>query len=899
MVLFEFDRRALKVILARYLLIGLPIIFFSFFLLNTVYNKKKSDFLIQIEINQNNLVSLHQYQFLKLFQTSFDDLNVLANSDELTRFITESSDQNYSEAKDMFFRFLNSKELYLQLRFLSLDGDEVIRVDRNVESRELYERKNLQNKRNRYYFKSLENLSSGDLYISDFDLNVENGVIQRPYTPTIRFGIPVYDRGDKQGFLLINLDGFTILDLLKDIASKTSQDIEIGILDATNYLSLSSFDEDALLESSFFLNRGGGNPLYKQLNENNKDDISFIRDDLHYLYSNLSTTNENFTPFFDQISGTWFLISSFSESEMIKRYGDYFIQYKGIQYIILLIESFLLLLFVIFATQKETEHLLLLASGIISDFTHDGVLITNSNRKVIYCNPIFESIFGFKLSDIKGKAPSSFLKGDINPFLSYAKSGDVIWEGNIWDVTSENVHIQKYLRIRTVSTSTSKQIAYYIGIYSEPRNIPVIEDIYEKRELNMDYSPFIHESVKPLLAKVDLGENERKIVIALRIKEFSVLRSALTEEEENTLISNISLRVKKELSQNSAIIAPSSHMLFIALKTDDEPIDRVMERIDRAVNSIKFTDKMYSIDYVSGVSMAPEHGDDVNDLIQKANIALEAISRVKNSKYLLFDHNVFEEVNQYYKIKNQIDNAFINKEFYVVYQPQNNTKTNAIIGLEALVRWTSSTLGPVYPSTFVPIMEEDSTQIKKLGKYILKKVVRECKHLISNVSSDFRISINLSSQEFVDISIIKELVSQIQTEEFPLQNISFEITETVLSDNLDFTNSIIEILHHNNITVAIDDFGTGYSSLGYLKKLNTDKLKVDRIFIKDYPENDDGSILKAIAKLAHELNMKIIVEGVETEIQRQFIMDLGCHEYQGYFCSKPVAIAEITKLLDL
>ena len=897
MVLFEFDRRALKVILVRYLLIGLPIVVFSFFLLTTLYEKRKTDFLVQIEMNQNNLVSLHQYQFLKLFQTSFDDLNVLANSDELTRFIAEGSERNYGEAKEMFFRFLSSKELYLQLRFLNLEGYEVVRVDRNIENRELYERRNLQNKSQRYYFKSLEDLNPGDLYISDFDLNVENGVIQRPYTPTIRFGIPVFYQGEKQGYLLINLDGFTILDLMKEIAIESKQDLEIGILDATNYLSLSSFDEDTLLESSFFLNRGGGNPLYKQI-LNNNEEPRFLHNDLHYLYSRLTTSRENYRPIFDQISGNWFLVSSFNESEMIDRYGEYFIRHRGVQYISLLVESFLFLLFIILATQKETEHLLLLASGIISDFTHDGVLITNSNRRVIYCNPIFESIFGFRFADIKGKTPSNFLKGDINPFLSFPKNGDLVWEGNIWDVTSENVHIQKYLRIRTVSTS-SKQIAYYIGIYSEPRKAPVMEEIYEKRELSMDFSPSILESIKPLLGEMEEDQNERKVVIALRIKEFSVLKSALTEQEENTLISNISLRVKKELSQNSAIIAPSSHMLFIAMKINDEAIESVMERIDRAVSSIRFTDKMYSIDYVSGVSMAPDHGDDVNDLIQKANIALEAISRVKNSKYLLFDHNVFEEVNQYYKIKSQIANGFKNEEFYVVYQPQNNAKTNDIIGLEALVRWTSSTLGPVYPSTFVPIMEEDVTQIKKLGKYILNRVVRECKDLLARVPSDFRISINLSSQEFIDINIIKDLVSQIQTEDFSLENISFEITETVLSDDLDFTNTIIETLHHNNITVAIDDFGTGYSSLGYLKKLNTDKLKVDRIFIKDYPKDDDGSILKAIAILAHELNMKIIVEGVETEEQRQFIMELGCQEYQGYFCSKPVSIAEIMKLLDL
>ncbi|WP_210411440.1 GGDEF domain-containing phosphodiesterase [Oceanispirochaeta crateris] len=180
-----------------------------------------------------------------------------------------------------------------------------------------------------------------------------------------------------------------------------------------------------------------------------------------------------------------------------------------------------------------------------------------------------------------------------------------------------------------------------------------------------------------------------------------------------------------------------------------------MDRIDRAVASLQFSDERCYIDYISGVALGPDHGDEINDLLEKANIALEAITRIKRNKYLLFDQNINEEVSQYFRIKKEIDFAFEREEFTVVYQPQNDAISNKIIGLEALVRWNNQNLGSVPPSVFVPILEENPIQIKKLGKYILSRVVRECRELLEITNDDFRISVNLSSQEFTDFTIIK------------------------------------------------------------------------------------------------------------------------------------------------
>ena len=134
--------------------------------------------------------------------------------------------------------------------------------------------------------------------------------------------------------------------------------------------------------------------------------------------------------------------------------------------------------------------------------------------------------------------------------------------------------------------------------------------------------------------------------------------------------------------------------------------------------------------------------------------------------------------------------------------------------------------------------------------------------------------------------------------DYPQLKWCFEITETTLVDNLDIANEIIQLLHEQGIEISIDDFGTGYSSLGYLKKLNADEIKIDRMFIGDYPERDNGNILKAIVAMGNEMGIKLIIEGVETEAQYEYIKLLQCGNYQGYFGSVPKSWTQIVAILQ-
>jgi EAL domain-containing protein (putative c-di-GMP-specific phosphodiesterase class I) len=230
----------------------------------------------------------------------------------------------------------------------------------------------------------------------------------------------------------------------------------------------------------------------------------------------------------------------------------------------------------------------------------------------------------------------------------------------------------------------------------------------------------------------------------------------------------------------------------------------------------------------------------------------------------------------------------------MLYQIQKDIVNNEFTGVEALLRWNSPVLGNVSPVEFITVIE-NSFFVNQLSLMVLNKVIKDFSPYVKYLGDEFRISINLTSFDFFSDQIIHNLVSVIEKSPISTKNFCFEITESGYLENKDKTNSIIDFLHSKNITVAIDDFGTGFSSLEVLKKLHIDKVKIDRSFIKDYPEKDDGVMLKTIANLVKILNFGILLEGTETKEQVEFALESGCDEIQGFYISQPIYIENLVR----
>ncbi len=237
--------------------------------------------------------------------------------------------------------------------------------------------------------------------------------------------------------------------------------------------------------------------------------------------------------------------------------------------------------------------------------------------------------------------------------------------------------------------------------------------------------------------------------------------------------------------------------------------------------------------------------------------------------------------------------AIKNDELVVYYQPQINAKNNKLTGMEALVRWQHPTMGLVSPARFIPLAEATGVIIE-LDQIVMKTAMKQMTKWYKQGLNPGKLALNLTIQQLQKKDFINVLESIINETQCQTDWIELELTEGQIMTNPDKAIAVLKQVNSMNIELAIDDFGTGYSSLSYLTKLPIKKLKIDQSFVRKLPDAiEDSAIAKAVIALAKSLNLNIIAEGVETEEQKEFLINNGCENIQGYFYSKPIPADEM------
>ena len=241
--------------------------------------------------------------------------------------------------------------------------------------------------------------------------------------------------------------------------------------------------------------------------------------------------------------------------------------------------------------------------------------------------------------------------------------------------------------------------------------------------------------------------------------------------------------------------------------------------------------------------------------------------------------------------------ALENDEFILHYQPKINVRTEKIVGVEALIRWQCPESGLISPGEFIPVAEE-SRLIIPIGEWALRTACRQLKIWQELGFSSLGMAVNLSGHQFNQKNLVPMLIDILENTGIDARNLELEFTESLLMDNSEAVIAKMGRLSDLGIQLSIDDFGTGYSSLTYLKSLPIKILKIDQSFVQDLATEANVVITKAIVSLAKTLKFKTVVEGVETEEQKNFMKALGCDVMQGYLFSKPLPANEVTKLIS-
>jgi EAL domain-containing protein (putative c-di-GMP-specific phosphodiesterase class I) len=265
-------------------------------------------------------------------------------------------------------------------------------------------------------------------------------------------------------------------------------------------------------------------------------------------------------------------------------------------------------------------------------------------------------------------------------------------------------------------------------------------------------------------------------------------------------------------------------------------------------------------------------------------------------KVVFYDKQLGKIASKLFELSNKLHQAMQENQLQLYYQPQVDLKTNRIVGVEALARWFDPELGAISPSTFIPIAE-DNGLIEAIGIWSLNSACHQLKEWGSLGISSLQVAVNISGRHIVSGKLVSNVEHALRETGINPQDLVLEITESSLMTQAEYAGEVLKELKDLGVGIAIDDFGTGYSSLTYLKRFHIDKLKIDRTFVTELPnDKDDVAIVRAILALSDVLGYQVIAEGVETEEQRIFMLENGCHEMQGYLFSKAMPADEFVKL---
>ena len=293
-----------------------------------------------------------------------------------------------------------------------------------------------------------------------------------------------------------------------------------------------------------------------------------------------------------------------------------------------------------------------------------------------------------------------------------------------------------------------------------------------------------------------------------------------------------------------------------------------------------------------GIALFPDDGRDLDDLLQHADLAMYRAKADGRQTFHFFHRQMDELAVRRGSIERALHSALAHDEFRVVYQPQLRLSDGALIGAEALIRWRSRELGDVSPIDFIPVAENLGI-IRPVGAQVLARAARQTEQWSRAQLGGLRIAVNLSMAQFRSNHLAEELAEIVAGAGLSPEQVELELTESMLAEDAERAERSLRTLHASGFQLAIDDFGTGYSSMLALQRYPLARLKIDRSFVKDVgTDANSATIVRATVELAHALGLAVMAEGVETEVQEQFLREVGCDEVQGFRYARPLEVPD-------
>ncbi|MES2012565.1 MAG: EAL domain-containing protein, partial [Pseudomonadota bacterium] len=543
---------------------------------------------------------------------------------------------------------------------------------------------------------------------------------------------------------------------------------------------------------------------------------------------------------------------------------------------------------------------------------HAIVAVTDVQGRITYANEKFCEISGYSQEELIGQDhailnsgyhPKGFFKDMYrvmatgkawhDEVCNRAKDGHLYWvDTTIAPFMGDDGKPQSYISIRTDITQrmAAEERSNYLAFYDALTKLP-------NRRLLLD------RLNQALVASA--RSHKRGALLFLDLDHFKTLNDTLGHDVGDLLLQQVAERLTACVREGDTVARLGGDEFVVLLEDlSEHAIDAATQTEvigHKILASLNYPYQLASYEYHStpsiGATLFSGHTLVIDELLKQADIAMYQSKAAGRNAIRFFDPNMQEIITARVAMEKELRKAIEQQQFQLHYQIQVDSLGKPL-GAEALIRWLHPERGIISPFHFISLAEETGL-ILPIGQWVLESACAQLSLWQQNVlTRNLVLAVNVSAKQFRQLDFVAQVQVNVQRYAIDPMLLKIEITESMLLEDIDDIIITMHALKVIGISFSLDDFGTGYSSLQYLKKLPLNQLKVDQSFVRDIvTDNSDKAIVRTIITMAHNLNLDVIAEGVETEEQRQFLMSNGCVHYQGYLFSKPVPLAEFESLL--
>ncbi|NEX63754.1 EAL domain-containing protein [Noviherbaspirillum sp. 17J57-3] len=557
--------------------------------------------------------------------------------------------------------------------------------------------------------------------------------------------------------------------------------------------------------------------------------------------------------------------------------------------------------------RRQAEEAQRMASLVYQN-SHEAMSVVDKRGLVVTVNPAFSEITGYAPQDIIGRDIAILGSDREDPQTFNDMMASVLatgkWQGELWTRRRDGEKFLRSLSINTVHGDDGGivcRVSQFSDITRRKESDALIW-----RQANFDAltglpnRSMFHDRLEQALKKAQRNDAGVALLF-LDLDGFKEVNDTLGHGMGDRVLQAAARRLQQCVRETDTVARLGGDEFSVIIGDVANVHD-----VERAVHAIlHIMCQPFDIGaepiYLSasvGITFYPDDGEEGATLLKNADQAMYAAKEQGRNRFSFFMSSMQDAAQARKRLVNDLRVALAENQFCLHYQPIVELRTGAIHKAEALVRWQHPRHGLVSPAAFIPIAEQTGL-IAELGDWVFRQAARDAARWYRAGKRDFQVSVNVSPLQFQSGGIDHHAwLRHLQGLGIAGQNIVVEITESILMDKgAEVTESLLRF-RDAGMQVALDDFGTGYSSLAYLKKFDIDYIKIDRAFVQNLaPGSDDLALCEAIIVMTHKLGMKVIAEGVETEMQRDLLAASGCDYAQGYLFSRPVCAEDFDKLL--